>query len=184
MSDQYLGEIRMFAGTFAPVDWLICNGALVSVSQYQALYVLLGTQWGGDGVNTFGIPDLRSRIPVGQGQAPGLSPYVLGQKAGSNTVTLTTQNMPQHNHGFAVSTQAATTKTLSNNAVFATPTTNTAGAIVDYISGSASPPPTYGVLDPRSLSQSAGAGQPHENQMPTLTINFIIATSGIFPSRP
>ncbi|PIB92132.1 phage tail protein [Caulobacter sp. FWC2] len=184
MSDQYLGEIRMFGGTFAPLDWLICNGALLPISNYDALYVLLGTQWGGDGVNTFGIPDLRTRLPVGQGQSPGLSSYVLGQKAGTNNVTLTMQNMPPHNHGFAVSTQPATTKTLSNNAVFAAPTTNTAGAIVDYISSTATPAPTYGALDPRALSASPGMNGAHVNQMPSLTINFIIATSGIFPSRP
>src|ERR1700761_9270087 len=107
MTTPYVGEIRMFGASFAPYQWALCNGQLLPISAYPALFALLGTAYGGDGITTFGLPDLRSRVPVGQGAAPNQPAYAMGQTAGSETVTLTTATMPAHNHMF-VSTAAPT----------------------------------------------------------------------------
>ncbi len=106
--DPYLGEIRMFAGNYAPQDWVLCNGALLSISQYQALYALLGTAWGGDGISTFGAPDLRGRLPVGQGTGQGLTPRRVAQTGGTETVTLNATMIPAHNHAFNATSGDAT----------------------------------------------------------------------------
>src|ERR1700730_18604085 len=98
MSEQYVGEIRPFAGNFAPQNWALCNGSLLPISQNSALFSLIGTTYGGDGQTTFGLPDLRGRHPVGQGQAPGLSNYVIGEVSGVETVTLNTLQLPVHSH--------------------------------------------------------------------------------------
>src|SRR5512136_2572601 len=98
MAQPYVGEIRMFAGNFAPQGWMFCEGQLLPISQYDALFNLIGTTYGGDGINTFALPDLRGRVIVGPGQGSGLSNYVLGQQGGVETVTLTTNQIPQHSH--------------------------------------------------------------------------------------
>src|SRR5215471_18552396 len=97
-SAPFIGEIRMFGGSFAPLGWTMCNGQTLSIAQNDALFTLIGTTYGGDGITTFNLPDLRSRVPIHQGQALGLSPYVIGQVGGTESVTLTTAQMPQHNH--------------------------------------------------------------------------------------
>lgn len=182
MAEQYVGEIRMFAGAFAPVGWTFCNGALLSIANNQTLYALLGTVWGGDGVSTFGVPDLRGRLPVGQGQGPGLSSYVLGQRAGVDQVTLLDSNMPSHNHNFLVASSPATTTNLSSGAGFAAPTTNTtSGALVDYAPVTSSP--VHLTLSSHALTPYQGGAQPHDNHMPSLSVNYIIATVGVFPTR-
>src|SRR3569623_2626294 len=107
MSNTLLGGIRLFAGNFNPRCWAFCNGALLAISQNDALFALLGTTFGGDGVNTFGLPDLQGRLTVGQGTGPGLSSYVVGQKGGAETVPLNTNQMPIHSHNFFASTAAA-----------------------------------------------------------------------------
>lgn len=181
--EQYVGEIRMFAGTFAPVGFFWCDGSLKPIAQYQVLYTLLGTVWGGDGQTTFAVPDLRSNLPVGQGTGNGLSPKVLGQRAGTSTVTLVEGNLPQHNHSFNVQNGNATTSSLTNGAAFAAPTTNQAsGLVADYVVPTTSPAPVTWTLAPQALT-SYGMGGPHENQMPSQAINYIIAYEGIFPSR-
>src|SRR5271166_5833783 len=98
MADPFLGEIRIFGGTFAPLGWAFCQGQLLPIAQNTALFSLLGTTYGGDGVSNFALPDLRGRVPMGMGQGPGLSPYVQGQMGGAESVTLTTQQMPPHSH--------------------------------------------------------------------------------------
>src|SRR3954463_4050754 len=98
MSQPYVGVIRIFAGNFAPVNWAFCNGQLLAISENDALFALIGTTYGGDGQSTFGLPDLRSRVPIHQGQGPGLSNYVIGQNGGVETVTLTVQQIPVHTH--------------------------------------------------------------------------------------
>jgi microcystin-dependent protein len=98
MSDQYIGEIRMFGFSFVPLDWMACNGQLLPISEYEALYTLIGTTYGGNGTTTFGLPNLQSRIPIGQGQGPGLSNFTLGELNGSEQVTLTSNQLPMHTH--------------------------------------------------------------------------------------
>lgn len=167
MSSPFTGEIRMFAGNFAPVGWALCQGQLMAIAENDALFTLLGTTYGGDGQTTFGLPDLRGRIPVHQG--PG---FVLGQLAGTESVTLNISQLPSHNHP-AQATSAAGTQLSPANGVWA--------------SGVSSNP--YSAANPPAASMSpsalagTGGNQPHENLMPVLTINFIIALFGIFPSR-
>jgi len=172
MSDPYLGEIRMFAGNFAPVGWAFCAGQLMSISQNEALFTLLGTFYGGDGVQTFALPDLRGRVPIHQGQGQGLSSYIIGQIAGVEQVTLTSNNLPTHGHFAVASTNAADATSPSNTfvAVAGTPST-------PYVTGVAA-----GALTPVAIAPTGGS-IPHENLMPFLCVSFIIAIEGIFPSQ-
>jgi microcystin-dependent protein len=172
MAQPFIGEIRMFGGNYAPVGWAFCNGALQSISQNTAMYQLLGTTYGGDGQSTFGLPDLQGRVPVCQGQGTGLSNYVLGQKGGAETVTLTSGQLPQHTHtalgsatGGAASSPA--NATWGNNAI-----QNKSfgpGTSADASMGG-------------SLAMSGGS-QPHDNMLPFQVISFIIALNGIYPSQ-
>jgi microcystin-dependent protein len=164
MSTPYIGEIRIFAGNFAPVGWLLCQGQLLPISQYDVLFNLIGTTYGGDGQNTFALPNLASRIPYHQG-----SGYTLGQTGGVESVTLTTQQLPVHNHLAMANTTTADQ---------ALPTSNFwgAGSLVAYSSSA----PTVTMLPSALLP--AGGSQPHENMPPFLCLNFIIATEGIYPS--
>src|SRR5437868_2724707 len=115
MQTPYLGNVILFGGNFAPVGWAFCDGSLISISQNDALYSLLGTTYGGDGVNTFGLPDLRGRIPVHQGQGSGLSNYVMGQQGGTEAVSLTSAMLPLHSHPVLSNSAAATTTDPTNN---------------------------------------------------------------------
>ncbi len=169
MTEPYLGEIRNFGFNFAPVGWALCQGQLLSISQNSALFSLLGTMYGGNGVTTFGLPDLRGRMPLGFGQGPGLNNYVQGEAAGSETVTLLGTQMPSHNHTVAGSS---------------TPTGKSpAGSVPAFTSAGAS----YGTAQDLSMSQTmigfSGGGQPHDNMQPYLVTNWCIALEGIYPSR-
>ena len=175
MSNPYLGEIRLLGFNFAPVGWLPCDGRLVAISEYDALFTLLGTTYGGDGITTFALPDLRSRIPVHQGQGPGLSNYVIGQMSGTESVTLTQNQIPAHTHQAYATTAAATTGTPGNTVVPGTVSGQTM-YVTDTTGGVAF------TQAPQAMT-TAGGSQPHENCMPTLTVNYCIAVSGIFPSR-
>lgn len=182
MSDPYLGEIRLFGCNFAPRGWALCNGQLLSIAQNTALFAILGTTYGGNGQTTFALPDLRSRVPIGQGQGPGLGSYVLGEQAGVEAVTLITSEMPVHTH-------SVNTRNLpSNDAAYTNvPTTGYFVSRYLYHTGSsatawkpASAPAT--ALHPSTLS-TAGGSQPHTNLQPYLTVTHCIALEGIFPSR-
>jgi microcystin-dependent protein len=166
MSQPFLGEIRMWAGNFAPVGWAFCDGQQLAISENDALFNLIGTTYGGDGQSTFNLPDLQGRVPLHQG-----SGFQLGQAAGVETVTLTAQQLPVHNHAFLGSlNQAGTTN----------PPTNVVGQIPGgnvYIQDQASV-----ALNNQSL-QPVGGSQPHENMQPYLTISFIIALEGVFPQQ-
>ena len=177
MSNPFLGEIRMFAGNFAPRGFALCAGQLLAISQNDALYALIGTTYGGDGQVTFGLPDLRGRLPINQGQGPGLSNYVIGQMAGTESVTLTVPQMPGHSH-----TLFATTATGSQPAPTVTsfPATLIGTATLYAIPGTNTL--TQNAMNANSVT-SQGGNQPHENRMPALVINFIIALEGVFPSR-
>lgn len=167
MSDQYIGEIRMFGGSFAPSGWNFCDGSVLAISTNQALYSLIGTTYGGDGMTTFALPDLRGRIPVHLGTDPNGNSYFQGQSSGTETVTLTSQQMPQHSHA----------PQGSSNGGSSNPSGNTYGGGQALFS-SAAPSITMSA----STVGNAGGSQPHENMMPYLCLNFIIALEGIFPS--
>jgi microcystin-dependent protein len=173
MAQPYVGQILAVGFNFAPVGWLLCNGQTLPIAQYDVLFNLIGTTYGGDGVTTFALPNLCGRVAVNQGQGLGLSPYVLGQIAGSEGVTLTSTQVGAHPHTMLASSQAGST---------ATPATTTALAqnaqpLMDIYATSA-PNTTMG-----NAIGVAGNSQPHENRQPYLTINYIIAFEGIFPSQ-
>jgi len=171
MSDPFIGTIRLVGFNFAPVGWALCQGQPLPISQYTALFSLIGTYFGGDGVQTFNLPDLRSRAALGQGQGPGLSNYVQGQAGGQETVSLTTQQAPAHIHTMMAATDA-TTPNPGSGVVLGTPP----AAVRMY--GASSPT----ALSPGSIGPF-GSGAPHENREPYLGLNYIIALEGIFPSR-
>ncbi len=171
MSQPYVGEIRMVGFNFPPNGWAICNGALLSIAEFTTLFDLIGTTYGGDGVNTFALPDLQGRVPVHQGRSAGTSNRVIGQRGGVETVTLTANQMPSHTHTLSASTTIATPAAF-RSAVLGSSTTATF-----YGSGA----------DPTTMAAGAitalGDGQPHNNIAPSLTINFVISLFGIFPSQ-
>jgi microcystin-dependent protein len=171
MSDPFVGEIRMFGFDFAPQGWAQCNGQLLPIDQNTALFSLLGTTYGGDGRITFGLPDMRSRVPVGQGQGPGLSSYAEGQAGGAETVTLTAAQMPGHTHPVKASSSAAGSDQPEGRAL-----ARSASHIYT------ARPDASTVMNADMLGD-AGSGQPHDNIQPYLAVNFCIALAGIFPSR-
>ena len=166
MSNPYIGEIRIFAGNFAPAGWNFCDGSLVPISQNEVLYQLVGTTYGGDGVNTFALPNLQSRIPVHQG-----SGYAMGQMGGSETVTLTTAQIPAHAHAAACN---------SGSGILNSPANNVWAASASAKQFTDQPPNT--TMSPAALASSGGS-QPHDNMVPYLAVNFIISLFGIFPSQ-
>jgi microcystin-dependent protein len=181
----------MFAGLRAPSNWAFCDGRLLNLNTYQALYSLIGTTYGGDGVTTFALPDLRSRLPVGQGSAAGMANYVLGTQAGAEAIALTAAQMPAHTHPFMAST-AATDAT----APFGRYLGDTSDVVVTVTSGTSVTPTqlkpfippgasamTTVTLAPAAVGSEFGSGA-HENRMPCVAINFIIALNGVYPSRP
>ncbi|MEC8082923.1 MAG: tail fiber protein [Pseudomonadota bacterium] len=172
MAEPYLGEIRMFAGDFPPLNYVFCAGQILAISDNEALFSLLGTTYGGDGLTTFGLPDLLGRIPINAGQGPGLSNgYELGQKLGQETVTLTTQQIPEHNHPLRASTSYATRNTV-NSFLLAQP------GFLFY-----SEPTDPSNITSFASEQTSGEGDAHCNMMPTTCINFIICVKGAFPAR-
>ncbi|AKV03631.1 Microcystin dependent protein [Labilithrix luteola] len=173
MTDQYVAEIRMFAGNFAPYGWALCNGQLLPISQNTALFSLLGTFYGGDGKSTFGLPNLQGMTPLGFGQGPGLSDRVLAETGGTQTVTLSDLQLPSHTHTARASTAAANTGDPSNALLAATAAANPL-----YVGSNASAL----TMNPGTLPPVPGR-QPHNNVQPYLVVNFIIALNGIFPPR-
>ena len=160
--DPYLGEIRMFAGNFAPAGWQLCAGQVLAIAENEVLFNLIGTTYGGDGQETFALPDLRGRLPLHRGNG-----FTLGEGGGVEEVTLTIQELPMHTHPFVASTNAGTTTNPPENLLAK------GGAAYIQDVGTAA-------LNPASVS-SAGGSQPHTNIQPYLCINFIIALSGVYP---
>jgi microcystin-dependent protein len=169
MSDQYIGEIRMVGFNFAPVEWALCNGQLLSIAQNAALFALLGTTYGGDGQNTFALPNLQSRIPFHAGSNSG-NVLVLGQLAGSETVTLTTTQIPAHTHSLAASSGTGTQPSPAGG-VWA------ASSLNQFSTEAAAH-----TMAPSTVTATGGS-QPHDNLPPFQVINFIIALNGIFPTQ-
>jgi microcystin-dependent protein len=173
MATPFIGEIKMFAGNFAPRGYAFCNGQLLAISQNTALFSILGTTYGGNGQTTFALPDLRGRVPIHQGQGPGLSNYFLGQVAGTENVTLLTTQIPAHNHLVNAVAAGGTQDTPVNGY----PAVESTGTSKNY--SSASP---AGQMAPGTVAP-AGGNQPHSNIQPYNCVSFIIALEGIFPAR-
>jgi microcystin-dependent protein len=170
MSDQYLGEIRMFSGNYAPEGWAFCNGQTLQINQNEALYSLLGTTYGGDGKSTFALPDLQGRIPLHMGTNPASGTnYLLAQKAGTETVTLAEAQLPAHTHTVNAQMVAGTTTDPTNN-FWATST------VKQYATGSPN-----GVMSSAAVT-SVGGNQSHDNVMPFFAVTFIIALQGNYPT--
>ncbi len=178
MSNQFIGEIRLFGGNFAPINWHFCDGTLIPISENSVLFALIGTTYGGDGVNTYALPDLRGRVPIHQGTGAGLSTRVIGEKGGTNSVTLTSNNLPQHTHTLSATTAAATALAPSPSLTFA----QTTSAFRSYTNVNPGDPITETDFAVNSVT-TTGNGLPHENMMPYLGVNYIIALYGIFPTR-
>lgn len=171
MSNPFVGEIRIFAGNFAPQGWAICDGSILSIAESEVLFVLIGTTYGGDGQTTFALPDLRSRVPIHQG-----SGHVIGERSGSESVTLTTAQLPAHSHA-AQSSSAHGNSSSPAGALWATDGTGVAAPYRTPASGG-----TAVALHPATVGNSPG-GQPHENRQPVQALNYIISLFGIFPSQ-
>ena len=173
MANPFVGEIRIFAGNFPPSGWAFCDGSVLSIAQNDVLFNLIGTTYGGDGQSTFALPDLRGRVPVHQGQGPGLSSKVIGQVGGAENVTLTSAQLPAHTHVL----NATTTPAAGSNGVTGSLTGATATGTQIY--GST---PGGGALAASALT-TTGGNQPHNNVAPFLSVNFIISLFGIYPSQ-
>ncbi|NIE74163.1 phage tail protein [Pantoea sp. Ap-967] len=183
MSDAYLGEIRVFAGTYAPVGWLLCQGQLLQIAQYQALFSIVGTTYGGDGRTTFGLPNFSGRAPVGTGKAPIVSAaFVAGQQAGVAVATVLSANMPAHTHSMGATTQKATTHIPGPTTLLAA-VEDAAGSPVNiYGETNNSSTPLNITLSPQSTTV-AGASLPVDVQNPYLTLSLIICTEGFYPTQ-
>lgn len=171
MGQPYVGEIRLFAGNFAPNGWLFCEGQTLPISENEVLFQLIGTTYGGDGSETFRLPDLQGRLPVHMGALPGGSTYTIGEAAGTEEVTLSIQQIPQHTHAFTATANGADVPSPTNAIIGTSSTTNSF-----IISTPAQ------AMAPNSLTP-VGGSQPHTNMQPYLCINFIISLFGIFPSQ-
>ncbi|MBN9342552.1 MAG: phage tail protein [Comamonadaceae bacterium SCN 68-20] len=176
MSEAFVGEIRMFAGDYAPQGWLPCDGRLLDINGNEVLFSLLSTTYGGDGRTNFNLPDLRGRLAIGmgQGQNPPLTNRPLAQQTGVETVTLTEANIPAHNHSFAVGSAAT-----SNS-----PAGGMVPAAVSGFKLYASTATSGSSLDPKVVQPAPGGSQPHNNVMPSIPISFIICLQGLYPSFP
>jgi microcystin-dependent protein len=175
VADPFVGEIRLFAGNFAPTGWALCNGQLLPIAQNTALFSLLGTNYGGDGRTTFALPNLQGAAPLMAGQGNGLSGRSLGETGGETAVTLTTTGMPLHTHS-ASATGSPGAAPDPANAVWGV------AAVARGTAMYAASPGTGPQMSPQTLPIS-GNGQPHNNMPPYLALTFIIALQGIYPQR-
>lgn len=180
MSDPFIGEIRIMANTFAPIGWSFCDGQLLLIAQNTALFSILGVQYGGNGSSNFALPNLQGRFPIQAGRGPGLSDYIVGESGGESTVALTSDEMPNHSH-----TAVAPTANASNTAGNSTSPTGKVWARYGREGGySNAPADTQLAAGVALAAQTTGNGVAHNNLPPYLTLNFIIATQGVFPIRP
>jgi microcystin-dependent protein len=169
MAQPYVGEVRMFAGNFAPAGWMFCEGQLLPISEYETLFNLIGTTYGGDGQNTFALPDLRGRLPIHQGNG-----FVLAETGGVETVTLTVPQIPAHSHAFLATINGASANAPGSSVLLAR---TAAATITPY--GTDAPATTLA----SNMVTPVGGSQPHTNFQPYLCVDFIISLFGIFPSQ-
>ena len=174
MSTPFVGEVRLFGFNFAPIGWRACDGSLVSIAENEVLFTLIGTTYGGDGQNTFGLPDLCGQVPLHHGSGPGLSPRTIGEHGGSETVTLTAGQLASHGHDLTATTTRAATTTPSTSVGLGAPASDTL-----YTAAPAGNP----FVMSEASTLPAGGSQPHDNLMPTLAVQFCIAVEGVFPSQ-
>jgi len=183
MSQPYIGQIMMFGGNFAPAGWAFCNGQQMDISQNDTLFNLIGTTYGGDGQTTFNLPDLRGRAPIHMGQGPGITQnYVIGEQLGVESVTLTTQQIPQHNHTVQVktgTTQGNQSKP-DSNVVLGDELTSQQAPVTAFTYNPSNANQT--TLGPKTIGLTGGS-QPHENRQQFLVINYVISLFGVFPSQ-
>lgn len=172
MSQPFVGQVIAVGFNFAPVNWALCDGSLLQISEFSTLYNLIGTTFGGNGTTNFALPDLRGRAALGVGQGPGLQPYVQGQTGGVKSVTLTSGQIGSHTHGLQAAA-TATTPTPSSAVVLGTPAATTP---IYATAG------THTVLATNTVGPSAGSA-PHENRQPSTTVTYIISLFGIYPSQ-
>ncbi len=177
MSNPFVGEIRMFGGNFAPAGWAFCNGAILPISENETLFNLIGTTYGGDGQSTFALPNLQSRIPLHVG--PG---FVQAQTGGEESVTLTTNQIPSHNHLVQTATGGAAAKSTPGGNVVADQNLPSPPNPSPFIYAAFVNDANQRALGPKTI-QAAGSNQPHDNMVPFLVVNFIISLFGIFPSQ-
>lgn len=174
MSSPFVAEIRAFPFNFAPKGWAVCDGQLMAISQNTALFSLLGTMYGGNAITTFALPDLQGSSPLGLGQGPGLDDYLQGQTGGSATVTLLQSEIPAHGHTLSVSSRSAAERQPGGQDL-------AVGRGIGMYGDASGNAATQ--LSPQALAP-AGAGYPHNNMQPYLTLQFCIALQGVFPARP
>ncbi|KGO93929.1 phage tail protein [Flavobacterium subsaxonicum] len=184
--DEYIGIIKLFAGSFEIKGWAFCDGRLLPLSQYQALFSLIGTTYGGDGRTTFALPDLRSRVALGMGQGPGLGNYAEGQMSGTESVTLTVGNIPPHNHTghVVVSSAESTDGTAQRGGAIATPgalSGRTFSSTLGYVNAAVTP--DIPLSDSTVVTNYTGSGLPVSTMQPYLALNYIICLEGVYPSR-
>ena len=173
MTDSYLGEIQAFAFSYAPLNWLPCDGRLLAIQQYSALFSLIGTYYGGNGTQNFALPNLVGNVAMNQGQGPGLQPYTIGETVGETAVTLSTNEMPMHTHGLQLGNSASPNSTTGPSA--------TSNVAIDPSFNGFVPPPATTALAMNSVNMT-GNSQPHPNAQPTLAMIYCICVNGIFPS--
>jgi len=173
MAEPFLGQLLLVPYNFAPAHWAMCDGQLLSIASNTALFSLFGTFYGGNGTSNFNLPDLRGRVPIHQGQGLGLSPYVVGQTVGVETVTLLTSQMPAHSH----TVNASANKGNKASPIGSYPASDAAGVTAEYNSGT----PT-GIMNAGMIA-TVGGGEPHDNLQPSLVLTWIIALDGIYPAR-
>ena len=177
--DGYIGETKLFAGPYAPVNWLLCQGQTLAISQYNSLYAIIGTQFGGDGISNFNLPDLRGRVPVGAGTGPGLTPRSPGQSGGAEGVTLVTADMPAHAH------QVKCDVGSTGSGITTTPQDNLPAnlALPSGTGGCYGADETNNPIMKADTVNTTGSGTPHENMPPWACINYIICYQGIWPPK-
>jgi microcystin-dependent protein len=179
MATPFIGQITVYPYSFPPNGWLDCAGQLLPISQFSALFSLLGTRYGGNGTTNFAVPDLQGRIPVGQGQLQGGGNYVMGEESGQENVTLPTTSIPAHSHGLSATVADGTINNPSGKVLAKSLGTGRSGA-----QGKIYNPATPNTPLAASSIGPAGGSQPHNNIQPSLVLRYCIATQGLFPSRP
>lgn len=178
MDNPFLGTISLFAGNFAPRGWALCNGQLLPIARYSALFSILGTFYGGDGITTFALPDLRGRVPIHWGQGPGLTNRVIGERAGDENVTLINSQIPIHTHALNASTNTGSQPSPTSGVLATSTDPDAGGNPINFTAANG----VNTVMAPNAIGPTGGS-LPHNNMQPYLAVTFIIALEGIFPSR-